>query len=107
MSSARNVTSMPGLAQTSPPALRVACIVFRFRKLLAAPMAPAVSANAPMSQPVRFFILLCLFAKRIESRRDGRQTAEGAFRIDRGVAGPLGGQVTFGEHGLDGTLGHA
>jgi hypothetical protein len=56
---------------------------------------------------VRFFIWRCLFAKRIESRRDGRQTTESTFGVDAGVTRPFAGHVSFGEYGLDRTLGDA
>ena len=71
INSARNVTCIPGRAQTFGTFVgRLGRTFFFFKKALATPNAPAASAKPPTKRFVRFFIQLSLFAERIETRGD-------------------------------------
>ena len=63
-------------------------------------MAPAPSAIPPRSHLVCFFIYSSLFAKRIESRADRRQSAQGTFRVEGRKARPIRRYVCFREDRL-------
>jgi len=69
-------------------------------------MAPAPTARPPRSHVVRFFIMRRLFAKRIESGGDRRQSTQRSLGIHWCVVGPLCRHRVFCEYCLHRTLRH-